>query len=191
MQLLEEMIVKHGIVCEGDILRVGSFYNQQMDVSLIAEIGKEFHRLFKDCPVTKILTIEASGIAIGYTTAQSFNVPLVFAKKSRAANAADNSYSAQVVSFTRKKTFNIILPKEYLSKDDKVLIIDDFLATGSAALGLAEIVKQAGAELCGIGIGIEKSHQEGAGLLRDKGYRVESLARIASMDPVEGIEFIH
>lgn len=191
MQLLEDMIVRHGKICEGDILRVGSFFNQQMDISLIMEMGKEFYRLFKDCHVSKILTIEASGIAIACTTAQSFNVPLVFAKKSSSANALGDAYTAEVRSYTRGSVFSVTLPKEYLSKDDNVLIIDDFLATGSAALGLVEIVRAAGASVAGIGIGIEKSYQEGAKKLRDTGCRVESLARIASMDIDKGFTFIH
>lgn len=181
MQLLIDRIKKDGRVFPGDILKVDSFLNHQMDVELIDEIGKEFHRLYGNCDVTKILTIEASGIGIACFVAKYFRVPLLFAKKSKSKNISDDFYSAQVESYTHGSVNTIVASKEYLNSDDKVLIIDDFLATGQALFGLIDIVKQAGAELVGTGTVIEKGYQRGGDILREKGIRVESLAIIDSM----------
>ncbi len=181
MQLLIDRIKKDGRVFPGDILKVDSFINHQMDVELIDEIGREFHRLYGNCDVTKVLTIEASGIGIACFVAKYFRVPLLFAKKSKSKNIADDLYSAQVESYTHGSVNTIVVSKEYLHSDDKVLIIDDFLATGQALFGLIDIVKQAGAELVGTGTVIEKGYQRGGDILREKGIRVESLAIIDSM----------
>ncbi len=189
MKLLEEKIVRDGRVLEGNILKVDNFLNHQIDVMFLCEVGKEFKRLFADSGITKILTIEASGIGVACLTAQYFGVPVLFAKKSKSSNISANVYSAKVESFTHGKTFDVIASKQYLNADDKVLIIDDFLATGNALVGLIDIVEQSGASVAGCGIVIEKAYQDGGKLLRDKGYRVESLARIASMDSEKGIEF--
>lgn len=189
MKLLEEKIVRDGRVLPGNILKVDNFLNHQIDVMFMCEVGKEFKRLFSDCGINKILTIEASGIGVACLTAQYFGVPVVFAKKSKSTNISANVYASQVESYTHGKTFDVIVSKQYLNPEDKVLIIDDFLATGNALVGLIDIVEQAGAEVKGCGIVIEKAYQNGGQLLRDKGYRVESLARIASMDSEKGIEF--
>ncbi len=189
MQLLEEKIRKEGKVYEGNVLKVDGFLNHQIDVQFLCEIGKEFHRLFKNCKINKILTIEASGIGIACIAAQYFGVPVVFAKKSMSVNIAGDVYTAPVTSFTRKKNYDIIVSKSFLHPEDRVLVIDDFLAEGSALLGLTALVKDAGATLVGCGIVIEKAFQPGGQLIRDKGIRVESLARIASMDPEKGVEF--
>ena len=191
MQLFEDMIRTYGEVRDGDVLKVGSFFNQQVDIGLAVKIGEEFYRLFKDCGVTKVVTIEASGIVMACTTAQFFNVPMVFAKKSSALNSSGDVYAAPVRSYTRGNTYNVTLPREYLQAGERVLLVDDFLATGSALFGLLDICRQAGAEVVGIGVGVEKAFQEGGGLLRDKGYRVEALARVGTMDPKTGyIEFV-
>ena len=189
MKLLEERILKDGKVYPGNILKVDSFINHQMDVAFICELGKEFYRLFKDCGVTKILTIEASGIGIAALTAQYFSVPMVFAKKSKTANISDDFYCAEVASYTHGVTNRVIVSKEYLSKDDKVLLIDDFLANGKALCGLAEIVNLSGTEVVGAGIVIEKAYQGGGKLIREKGIRVESLARISEMSDENGVVF--
>lgn len=189
MQLLEEKIRKEGKVYEGNVLKVDSFLNHQIDVSFLCEIGKEFRRLFDGCDINKILTIEASGIGIACIAAQYFDVPVVFAKKSMSVNIAGDVYTAPVTSFTRKKNYDIIVSKSFLHPEDRVLIIDDFLAEGSALLGLTALVKDAGATIVGAGVVIEKAFQPGGQMIRDKGVRVESLARIASMDPEKGIEF--
>jgi xanthine phosphoribosyltransferase len=181
MKYLEDMILKYGEVAEGNILKVDSFLNHRMDPQVYSEIGKEFLRLFGDCGVNKILTIEASGIGIAAVTAQYFVVPAVFAKKSKTGNIGDDLYSATVYSYTHGNSANIVVSKKYLSQDDRVLIIDDFLANGQALLGLRSIVKQAGAELIGCGVVIEKGFQEGGWILREMGVRVESLAIIESM----------
>lgn len=181
MQLLEERILKDGKVFPGNILKVDSFINHQMDVMFINELGKEFYRLYKDCNVTKIITIEASGIGIAALTAQYFKVPMVFAKKSKTLNISDDFYCSEVESFTHKTTSKVIISKEYISSDDRVLLIDDFLANGKALCGLAEIVKSAGAEIVGAGIVIEKGFQPGGKILRDRGIRIESLAIVDSM----------
>lgn len=189
MQLLIDRIKKDGKVFPGDILKVDSFLNHQMDVSLLDEIGKEFYRLYGNCDVTKILTIEASGIGIACFVAKYFQVPLLFAKKSKSSNISDNVFSSQVESYTHGSVNTIVVSKEYLHSDDKVLIIDDFLATGQALNGLIDLVKQAGAELVGTGTVIEKGYQCGGDSLREKGIRVESLAIIDSMSDDGNIIF--
>ena len=188
MKFLEDMILSRGEIRHGNILKVDSFLNHRMDWEIYREIGNEFFRLFSDCNVNKLLTIEASGIGITSVTAQYFKVPAVFAKKIGAGNMDDELYSETVHSYTHNNTYDMIVSKKYLSSDDRVLIIDDFLANGQAALGLKSIVDQAGAELVGLGIVIEKGFQEGGRFLRDMGVRVESLAIIESMSQ-EGIVF--
>ena len=190
MKLLEDRILRDGIVREGGVLKVDSFLNHQMDISLLKEMGREFARLFGDCGVNKILTIEASGIGIACITAQEFGCPVVFAKKTVTKNIAGEVWTSKVDSFTHGKTYDIIVSKDFLTEKDCVLIIDDFLAMGSALNGLIDIVSQAGAKLAGAGIAIEKAFQPGGELIRSRGIRVESLARIASMDPAEGIRFV-
>lgn len=181
MNFLEERIVKDGVVKPGNVLKVDSFLNHQMDISLLNEIGREFHRRFADCPITKVLTIEASGIAIAAMTGYVFGCPLVFAKKSKSKNISNDLYSVEVESFTHGNTNTVVVSKEYLKKEDRVLIIDDFLATGAALVGLKKLVELSGATLVGAGIAIEKVFQGGGDLLRSQGLRIESLARIASM----------
>lgn len=181
MKLLEERIISEGKVIGDDILKVDMFLNHQIDVHLLQELGKEFKRRFDGCNITKILTIEASGIGIACIAAQYFSVPVVFAKKGSHRNVGDNLYSAVVHSFTKGTDSTVSVSKDYLDSDDKVLIIDDFLANGAAASGLMDILAQAGAELVGIGIVIEKGFQTGRKLLEEKGARVESLAIIDKM----------
>ena len=181
MQLLEELIRKDGIVKPGNILKVDSFLNHQMDIPFINELGKEFKRRFADAPITKILTIEASGIGIACLVAQHFNVPVVFAKKAQSLNLDGEMYCTKVQSFTHKRVYDVILSKKFLSTEDHVLIIDDFLANGCALQGLMEIVKESGAVLEGAGIVIEKGFQNGGDSLREQGIRVESLAIVDSM----------
>ena len=190
MKLLEDRILKDGIVREGGVLKVDSFLNHQMDISLFTEMGREFARLFGDCGVNKILTIEASGIGIACIAAQEFGCPVVFAKKTVTKNIAGEVWTSKVDSFTHGKTYDIIVSKDFLTEKDCVLIIDDFLAMGSALNGLIDIVNQSGAKLAGAGIAIEKAFQPGGERIRSRGIRVESLARIASMDPGEGIRFV-
>ena len=190
MKLLEEKILNDGKVFEGNILKVDSFVNHQIDVKFMNEVGKEFKRLFDGEEITKILTIEASGIGIACIVAQYFDVPVVFAKKTKSVNIAGDVYTSQVESFTHKRTYDIIVSKEFLHADDKVLIIDDFLAKGSALCGLIKLIQDAKAEVIGAGIVIEKAYQEGGQLVRDMGVRVESLARIQSMTNDGHIEFI-
>ena len=182
MNCLEKRIAKDGVVKEGNVLKVDSFLNHQMDISLMDEIGKEFYARFKDKPINKILTIEASGIAIAYAVAQQFKVPLLFAKKSKSINIAGDTYTAEVESFTHKNKNTVVVSKQFLSKDDHVLIIDDFLANGCALQGLISIVEEAGAKVAGIGIAVEKGFQEGGEKIRRRGYRLESLAIVESMD---------
>ena len=181
MQLLEERIRKDGIVKPGNILKVDSFLNHQMDIPFINELGKEFKRRFADAPITKILTIEASGIGIACLVAQNFNVPVVFAKKAQSLNLDGEMYCTKVQSFTHKRVYDVILSKKFLSAEDHVLIIDDFLANGCALQGLMEIVKESGAVLEGAGIVVEKGFQNGGDSLREQGIRVESLAIVDSM----------
>lgn len=185
MKLLEERIKKDGVVKAGNILKVDSFLNHQMDAELYQEIGKEFYRLFGDCGVTKILTIEASGIGIACVTAQYFHVPALFAKKTKTKNIDGEIYTSQVESFTHGTTYQIMVSKRFLGPEDTVLILDDFLAKGNALMGLIDVVGKAGAKLAGCGIVIEKGFQEGGRLLREKGIRLESLAIIDSMNEKE------
>lgn len=187
MKLLEDRIVKDGIVKPGNVLKVDSFLNHQMDISLFNDMGKEFKRLFNDTPINKILTIEASGIGIACIAAQYFdNVPVVFAKKSQTVNIDGEVYSTKIESFTHKRVYDVILSKKYLSSKDHVLIIDDFLANGCALNGLLDIAQKAGATVEGVGIAVEKGFQRGGELIRQKGIRVESLAIIESMDADSG-----
>lgn len=187
LKLLEDRIVKDGIVKPGNVLKVDSFLNHQMDISLFNDMGKEFKRLFNDSPINKILTIEASGIGIACVAAQYFdNVPVVFAKKSQTVNIDGEVYSTKIESFTHKRVYDVILSKKYLSSKDHVLIIDDFLANGCALNGLLDIAQKAGATVEGVGIAVEKGFQRGGELIRQKGIRVESLAIIESMDADSG-----
>ena len=188
MKLLEERILKDGKIKPGNVLKVDGFINHQIDVPFVSELGREFYRRFKDDNVTKILTIEASGIGIACLTAEHFGVPIVFAKKSRTTNISNDVYTARVDSFTHGTTCDIIVSKEYLAPSDRVLIIDDFLALGNALVGLREITLASGATLIGAGILIEKSFQTGGKMLREQGMRIESLAKIASMTDT-GITF--
>ncbi len=189
MELLKQRILKDGIVKEGNVLKVDSFLNHQMDINLFAEFGKEFKRRFKDKEINKILTIEASGIGIACIVAQSFNVPVVFAKKTKTKNIAGEVYTTKIESFTHNKMYDIIVSKKFLNKNDRILIIDDFLANGCALLGLSQLVKDSGATLVGAGIIIEKGFQNGGELIRNSGVRVESLAIIDKMDEKTGIVF--
>ena len=186
MKLLEERIRKDGVVKEGNILKVDSFLNHQMDVALFNKMGEEFRRLFADRPINKILTIEASGIGIAAIVAQHFNVPVVFAKKAQSVNLDGTMYVTKIESFTHKRTYDVIVSTKFLSSEDHILIIDDFLANGCAVDGLIELIRSAGANVEGVGIVIEKGQQSGGKLIRDKGIRVESLAIIESMDPSTG-----
>ena len=189
MQLLKDRILTDGVVKEGNILKVDSFLNHQMDIDLINEVGKEFKKRFDHCPITKILTIEASGIGIACLTAQYFGVPVVFAKKTKTNNIYADVYTSKVESYTHKTTYDIVVSKEFLSPDDRVLIIDDFLAKGSALTALISLVNAAGARVAGCGIAVEKAYQKGGELVRSQGIRVESLARIKSMSVESGVEF--
>ena len=182
MNFLEERIMRDGNVKEGNVLKVDSFLNHQMDVCLLDEIGKELYKRFKDLGVTKILTIEASGIAIAYAAARYFNVPFVFAKKSKSINIDGDVYSAEVESFTHKTTNRVIVSKKFLTPGERVLIVDDFLANGCALNGLISIVEAANCEVAGIGIAIEKGFQDGGKKIRKRGYRLESLAIVDSMN---------
>lgn len=187
LKLLEDRIVKDGIVKPGNVLKVDSFLNHQMDISLFNDMGREFKRLFNDTPINKILTIEASGIGIACVAAQYFdNVPVVFAKKSQTVNIDGEVYSTKIESFTHKRVYDVILSKKYLSSKDHVLIIDDFLANGCALNGLLDIAQKAGATVEGVGIAVEKGFQRGGELIRQKGIRVESLAIIESMEADSG-----
>ncbi len=188
MLLMEERIRRDGRVGPGNILKVDSFLNHQMEPQLYREIGREFYRLFGDCGVTKILTIEASGIGIACVTAQFFDCPALFAKKSRTKNIDGQVFTAQVESFTHGGSYTVMVSRRFLGPGDRVLILDDFLAKGNALLGLINIVEQSGATLVGCGIAIEKGFQEGGRMLREKGIRLESLAVIEAMDE-DGIRF--
>ena len=186
MNFLEERILKDGNVKPGNVLKVDSFLNHQMDIALMDEIGKEFHRRFADKKITKVLTIEASGIAIAYPVAREFGVPMIFAKKSKSINIDGDMYTAQVESFTHKNINNVIVSKKFLTSDDHILIIDDFLANGCALQGLIAIAKMAGATVEGLGIAIEKGFQVGGQQLRNMGYHLESLAIVDAMDAETG-----
>lgn len=181
MNKLEERILKNGIVKEPNILKVDSFINHQIDVGLLNDIGKMFKERF-DEEITKILTIEASGIAIATVAAQYFNVPVVFAKKVESKNLNKDVYETKVYSFTKDREYTVKVSKDYLNSSDKILVIDDFLANGHAAMGLIDLVNQSGADMVGVGIVIEKGFQEGGKLLRDKGIKVESIAIVDSME---------
>lgn len=189
MELLEQKILTDGRVYPGEVLKVDNFLNHQIDVDFLCEIGKEFHRLYKDAGVTKILTIEASGIGVACLTAQYFHVPVLFAKKSKSSNMAEHFYTSTVESYTHGQTYGVVVSKEYLQPNDRVLILDDFLAKGSALHALLDLVSQAGATAVGCGIVIEKAYQKGGEELRSQGIRVESLAKIASMSVEDGIKF--
>ncbi len=182
LNFLEKKILKDGIVKEGNVLRVDSFLNHQLDVGLLEEIGKEFYKRFKSENITKILTVESSGIAIACFVAQKFRVPVVFAKKSKSLNISDDVYSAEVESFTHKTKNTVVVTKQYITQDDSILIIDDFLANGAALQGLISILNQAGAKVSGIGIAIEKGFQPGGQFIRNLGYHLESLAIVESME---------
>ena len=186
MQELKDRILKDGQVRPGNVLKVDSFLNHQMDVDLFNKLGEEFKRLFADRPVNKILTIEASGIGIACVTAQHFHVPVVFAKKAKSVNLDGEMYTTKIESFTHKRTYDVIVAKKFLSEEDHVLIIDDFLANGCAVNGLIDLIMSAGATVEGVGIVIEKGFQQGGRILRQKGIRVESLAIIESMDDRTG-----
>lgn len=186
VKLLERRIIRDGIVKDGDVLKVDSFLNHQIDSTLLDQLGAEFKRLFADAPITKVLTIESSGIAIAYATALHFGVPLVFAKKAQSRNIAGEVYSTRIKSFTHERIYDVIMSKQFLGAEDHVLIVDDFLAMGCALEGLLEIVEQAGATVEGIGIVIEKGFQPGGDAIRSKGYRLESLAIVKSMNPDTG-----
>ena len=189
MKLLEDRIVKDGRVLQGDVLKVDSFLNHQIDVELISALGAEWKRLYADEDVTKILTIEASGIGIACLAAQHFGVPVVFAKKSKSSNIGNDFYKSKVVSYTHGQAYDVIVSKKYINEQDKILIIDDFLANGSALKALISIAEQGGATVVGAGIAIEKAYQNGGNEIRDLGYRIESLAKISSMNEKDGIVF--
>ena len=189
MKLLEDRILKDGHIGADNVLKVDSFLNHQIDVSFVCELGKEFYRLFKDENITKILTIEASGIGIACLAAQYFGVPVVFAKKTKTINIYSDTYNATVHSYTHKKDYDIVVSKEFLIKEDNVLIIDDFLAKGSALTALLMLIEKAGAKTAGAGIVIEKAYQGGGNLVRDMGIRVESLAKIKSISKKDGIVY--
>ena len=186
MKLLEERIQRDGIVREGNVLKVDSFINHQMDIPLFREMAKEWKRLFAGKPVNKVLTIEASGIGIAAVVASEFNVPVVFAKKSMSINLDYDNYETKIQSFTHKKIYNVIVSKKFLTAEDHVLIIDDFLANGCALQGLLSIVAQAGGTVEGIGIAVEKGFQQGGRIIRNLGYQLESLAIVESMDAEHG-----
>ena len=186
MKLLEERIRKDGTVKAGNVLKVDSFLNHQMDIDLFNEMGKEWARLFADRKITKILTVEASGIGIACVAAQHFHVPVVFAKKSQSVNIDGEVYSTKIESFTHKRVYDVIVSKKFLHPEDHILIIDDFLANGCALEGLIDIVNKAGASVEGVGIAVEKGFQKGGDLIRSKGIHVESLAIVESMDDKTG-----
>ena len=190
MELLEERIRRDGVVKSEGVLKVDGFLNHQMDINLFNEMGKELKRLFADAPINKILTIEASGIGIAAVVAQHFDVPVVFAKKSQSINLDGDVYSTKFQSFTHQRIYDVIVSKKFLSADDHVLLIDDFLANGCALNGLIDLVEDAGATVEGIGIAVEKGFQPGGDDLRSRGYHLESLAIVQSMNPETGeIEF--
>ena len=186
MNCLEARIARDGVVKEGNVLKVDSFLNHQMDIDLMNEIGEEFYRRFQHKKINKVLTIEASGIAIAYAVAQKFHVPVLFAKKSKSINIAGDTYTAEVESFTHRNRNTVVVSKQFLSEDDHVLIVDDFLANGCALQGLISIVDQAGATVEGIGIAVEKGFQVGGQIIRNLGYQLESLAIVESMNHETG-----
>ena len=186
MELLEERIRRDGVVKSEGVLKVDGFLNHQMDINLFNEMGKELKRLFADAPINKILTIEASGIGIAAVVAQHFDVPVVFAKKSQSINLDGDVYSTKIQSFTQQRIYDVIVSKKVLNADDHVLLIDDFLANGCALNGLIDLVEDAGATVEGIGIAVEKGFQPGGDDLRSRGYHLESLAIVQSMNPETG-----
>ena len=189
MQMLEERIRREGQIRPGGILKVDNFLNHQIDTALLFEMSKEFKRLFEGETITKVLTIEASGIAMASMTAYLFSVPLVFAKKSKTRNISDDVYSVEIPSFTHGNTNTVVVSKDYLQRGDRVLIIDDFLATGAALVGLKQLVEMGGGTVVGAGVAVEKAFQGGGDKLRAEGMRVESLAKIASMTDAGEISF--
>ena len=191
MKMLEDRIRKDGIVREGNVLKVDSFINHQMDMELMSALADEFYRLFADAGVQRVLTVEASGIGIACLVAYRFKVPMVFAKKSKTSNIPDTVYTATVKSYTHGNVNQIMVSKEYLPAGERVLLIDDFLARGEALEGLRSLVEQAGSTVVGAGILIEKAFQDGGARLRRGGMRVESLARVASMSVENGVQFAH
>lgn len=190
MKLLEDRIRKDGKITAGDVLRVDSFLNHQIDVVLMDQLAEEFYRLFSSEKVDKVLTVEASGIAVAALTALKFGVPMVFAKKSKTSNITEDVYAAEAYSYTHQKTNTLIVSRDYIKPGEGVLLIDDFLANGQAMLALKSLVDQAGAAAVGAGILVEKAFQEGRGLLEKAGIRVESLARVAGMDECSGVTFL-
>lgn len=186
MNCLEKRILKDGVVKPGNVLKVDSFLNHQMDILLLTEVGQEFKKRFADLKINKVLTIEASGIAIAFAVAQQFGVPVLFAKKSKSINIAGDTYVAEVESFTHKNKNMVVVSKQFLREDDHVLIVDDFLANGCALQGLISICDQAGATVEGIGIAVEKGFQVGGQVIRNLGYRLESLAIVDSMNDETG-----
>jgi len=182
MKLLEQRILRDGKILPGNVLKVDSFLNHQIDIELIDALGAEWKRLFADEKITKIVTIEASGIGVACIAARHFGVPVVFAKKSKSNNIGDDFYTTPVVSYTHGNTYDVIISKSYINSEDKVLIIDDFIANGSALRALISIVEMAGATVVGAGIAIEKAYQRGGERIRDLGYKIESLARVKSMN---------
>lgn len=190
MKALEEKILREGEVFPGEILKVGSFLNQQIDVPFMMEMGQEAKRLFEGSPITKILTVESSGIAVGFAVAAAMGLPMVFAKKHKSLNLSDNLLRSTVFSFTHKTSYDIVVSSEYLTADDCVLIVDDFLAKGNAIVGLLDLCEQAGAKVAGAVVAVEKGFQGGGDLIREKGIRVESLARIESMSD-DSVSFFH
>ena len=192
MNFLEERICKDGIVKEGNVLKVDSFINHRMDIELFDRMGEEYAKRFAGKNINKILTIEASGIGIACVVAESFNCPVVFAKKTASINLDGDVYTSKVISFTKKREYDIIVSKKFLTKDDHILIIDDFLANGCAVMGLIDLINAAGATVEGVGIAIEKGFQPGGQMIRDKGIQLESLAIVDGMDPATGrITFRH
>ena len=189
MKMLEDRIRKDGIVREGNVLKVDSFINHQMDIPLFREMAREWKRLFAGKPINKVLTIEASGIGIAAVVASELNVPVVFAKKSRSSNIAGEVYTSQVFSFTHGTEHRIMIPRQFLTSADRVLLIDDFLASGEALRGLDDLCRQAGACVVGAGVFVEKVYQGGGNRLREAGMRIESLARITAMSPEAGVTF--
>ena len=186
MKLLEERILRYGVVKPGNVLKVDNFLNHQLDVRFLDEVGKEFYRLFSDVRVDKIMTIETSGIAVAMAAARYFDVPVVFAKKTQRLNIDGEVYKTKIHSFTHNRTYDVIMSGKYLHKDEHILIIDDFLANGCAAEGLISLICDAGAKVEGVGIVIEKGHQEGGKRLRERGIRLESLAIVDAMNAETG-----
>jgi xanthine phosphoribosyltransferase len=190
MELLKQKIRAEGRVYAGDVLKVDGFLNHRMDVDFLCALGREFYDRYANCDVNKILTIEASGIGIACLTAQFFHCPVLFAKKAKTSNLSDELWVSEAHSYTHNTDHKVCVSKSYLGKGDRVLIIDDFLANGSALNALIELCQQSGAEIVGAGIVIEKAYQEGGDMIRSRGIRVESLARVRSMDPETGVEFV-